>query len=161
MTDHQMEKFQETFLQVMGPLSWLWKGLEDVSNESSATVEVPVDTFATLIEQTTLLLGKASLSISYTRRLNILKTLLKDPRKAKTLLKETTAFLQGDEIYLFGKKNFVQKQSKLNAQRKSLWKFLRVVMRKTLLFKNVVYLTKIDHKMEGGIITRQNQVIEN
>ena len=134
--------------------------MEDVSNESSATVEVPVDTFATLIEQTTLLLGQASLSISYTRRLNIVKTLLKDPRKAKTLLKETTAFLQGDEIYLFGKKNFVQKQSKLNAQRKSLWKFLRVVMRKTLLFKNVVYLTKIDHKMEGGIITRQNQVIE-
>ena len=78
--------------------------MEDVSNESSATVEVPVDTFATLIEQTTLLLGQASLSISYTRRLNILKTLLKDPRKAKTLLKEKTALLQEDEGHLFGKK---------------------------------------------------------
>ena len=29
-TDHQMEKFQEKPLQVMGPLSRLWKGLEDV-----------------------------------------------------------------------------------------------------------------------------------
>ena len=39
----------------MGPLSRLWKGLEDVRNESSEAVEVTVDTYATLIEQTTLL----------------------------------------------------------------------------------------------------------
>ena len=79
-TDHQMEKFQEKILQVMGPLSRL------------------------LIEQTTLLLGQASLSVSYARHLNILKTLLKDPPKAKKLLKEKTALLQEDESHLFGKK---------------------------------------------------------
>ena len=83
-TDHQMEKFHEKNLQVMGPLSRLWKGLEDVRNESSEAAKVPVDTFATLIEQTILLLGQASLSVSYARHLNILKTLQKDPRKAKT-----------------------------------------------------------------------------
>ena len=33
-----------------------------------------------------------------------MKTLLKDPRKAKTLLKEKTALLQEDEGHLFGKK---------------------------------------------------------
>ena len=49
-TDHQMGKFQEKFLQFMGPLPGLWKGLEDIRNESSKAVEVPVDTFATLIE---------------------------------------------------------------------------------------------------------------
>ena len=49
-TDHQMKKFQEKFLQFMGPLSRLWKGLEDVRNESSEAVELPADTFATLIE---------------------------------------------------------------------------------------------------------------
>ena len=37
-TDHQMEKFQEKILQVMGPLSRLWKGLVDVRNESSEAV---------------------------------------------------------------------------------------------------------------------------
>ena len=88
----------------MGPLSRLWQGLEDVQNESSEAVEVPVDTFATVIELTTLLLGQASLSISYTRRLNIFKTLLKDPCKAKTLLKEKIALLQESESHLFGKK---------------------------------------------------------
>ena len=87
----------------MGPLSQLCKGLEDVRNESSEAVEVRVDTFATLIEQTTLLLGQASLSVSYVRRLNILKTLLKDPCKSKRLLKEKTTLLQEDEGHLFGK----------------------------------------------------------
>ena len=87
----------------MGPLSWLWKGLEDVRNESSGAVEIPVDVFATLIEQTALLLGQPSLSISYKRRLNILKTLLKDPRKTKTLLKEKAALMQESESHLFGK----------------------------------------------------------
>ena len=97
-----MEKLQEKILQVMGLLSRLWKGLEDVRNKTSEAVERPIDIFATLIEQTTLLLVQASLSVSYARRLSILKTLLKDPSKAKTLLKEKTALLQEDEGHLFG-----------------------------------------------------------
>ena len=56
------------------------------------------------IDQTaTLLLGQASLSILYARRLNILKTLLKNPRNANTLLKEKTALLQEEEGHLFDK----------------------------------------------------------
>ena len=65
-TDQHMEKFQEKFLQVMDPLSRLCKGLEGVRNESSEAVEVPVDTLATLIEQTTLLLGQASINLLHT-----------------------------------------------------------------------------------------------
>ena len=82
-TDHQMKKFQEKILQVMGPSSRLWKGLEDVRNESSKAVEVPVGIFATLVELTAFVLGQASLSIMYTHRLNIWKTLMKDQYKAK------------------------------------------------------------------------------
>ena len=58
-------------------------------------MEVPVDTFATLIEQATLFLGRASLSISYTRRLNILKTLLKDPRKTKDITGGKSSLIPG------------------------------------------------------------------
>ena len=43
-------------------------------------------------------------SILYTYCLNILKTLLKDPRKVKTLLREKAAILQESESHLFGKK---------------------------------------------------------
>ena len=74
--------------------------MEDFRNESSGAT----NTFVTLIEQTTLLLGQASPSISYTRLVYILKTLLKDLRKAKTLLKEKTAILQESESHVFGKK---------------------------------------------------------
>ena len=102
--DQQMGKFQEKSFQVMGPLSRLWKGLEDVRNESSEAVQVPVNTFATLIEQVTLLLGASITINSYTHRLNTLKTVLKDSRKAKTLLKEKGAILEESESHLFGKK---------------------------------------------------------
>ena len=61
------------------------KGLEDVRNELSEAVEVPADTLATLIEQTNLFWGQASLSILHTSCLNNLKTPLKDLSKVKIL----------------------------------------------------------------------------
>ena len=159
-TDHQMEKFQEKILQVRGPLSRLWKELENVRNESSEAVEVPVDTFTSLIEQTTLLLGQASLSISYARHLNILKTLVKGPRKAKILLTEKTVLLQEDEGYLFGKKF----RSHITEIERSKKKSLEVVKgnneKNTPSFEKALYLTKIDHKAESATITRQSEVTE-
>ena len=105
-TDQQMEKFQEKLLQVRGLLSRLQRKLEDVGNESSEAVEVPPDTFATLTEQTTLLLGQASLSILYTHCLNILKTLWKDPCKAKALLKEKQPHCQKMNVTYLAKNPF-------------------------------------------------------
>ena len=52
------------------------------------TVSVPVDEYLGLLEQSILLLGQASLSISYARRLNVLNMVLKDPKQAKDILKE-------------------------------------------------------------------------
>ena len=88
-SDYQMERFQGQILEVMGPLSLLWKRLEDIRKApSDETVEVPVDKFLTLVEHVILLLSQPSLSVSYTRRLNILKMITKDLRKAKAMLKE-------------------------------------------------------------------------
>ena len=78
-----MEKFQQKILDVLGPLSRLWKGLEDIKNAPDDTVPVPAEDHIKLIEQTVLLLGQASNSILYSRRLQILKTLIKNPKKAK------------------------------------------------------------------------------
>ena len=45
ISDHQMERFQGKILEVMGPLSRLWKGLEDIRKApSDEAVEVPVET---------------------------------------------------------------------------------------------------------------------
>ena len=121
-------------------LSQLWKGLEDVRNESCEVVEIPVDTFATMIEQTTPLFGQASLSISYARCLNILKTLLKDHRNAETLLKEKAVLLQEDEGHLFGKKICSHKIEIELSKEKSL-EVLRIVMRQILPFQKAPCLT--------------------
>ena len=71
---------------------------------SDEAVEVPVDKFVSLVEQVILLLGQASLSASYTRRLNISKMITKNPRKAKAMLKENENILKESETHLFGKK---------------------------------------------------------
>ena len=67
-------------------------------------MEVLVDTFATLIEQATLMSSQKSLSMLHARRSNILNTAENDPRKEKTLLKEKVVILQLSKSHLFGKK---------------------------------------------------------
>ena len=134
----------------MCPLLRLWKGLENLQNEPSEAMEVPADTFATMIEQTTLL------SISYTHRLKILKKLLKEPHKEKTLLKEKTATFQESESHLFGKK-FRSHIIEIERSKKQSLEFLRVIMTKTLPFEKALHLTKIDCKMEGNTVTRPKQ----
>ena len=103
-SDCQMERFQGKILDVMGPLSRLWKGLEDLRKASSdEAVEISVDKFVTIVEQVILLLGQVSLSLSYTRPLNILKMITNDLRKAEAVLKKKN-ILKESETHLFGKK---------------------------------------------------------
>ena len=82
----------------MSTISRLWKGLEDIRKwPSDEVVEVPVEKFVTLAEQVILLLRQASLSVSYTSLLNILKIITKDPRKAKAMLKQNDNMLRESE----------------------------------------------------------------
>ena len=67
----------------MGPLSRLRLGLENIKSTPDDTVPVPAKYYIKLIEQTVLLLDQASNSILYGRRLQILKTIMKDPKKLK------------------------------------------------------------------------------
>ena len=104
-SDAMMEKIQTRIRQIMGPLSRLWNGLEDVRSSKSDCVNVPIDEFVNLVEQTTFLVGQVSTSVTYNRRLGVLKSVFKDSRKAKTLLKEKSELLSSqDDDNLFGKK---------------------------------------------------------
>ena len=80
-----MEKFQQKILDIIGPLSRLWKGLEDIKNAPDDTVPVPLEDHIKLIEQTVLLLDQASNSILYSRRVQLLKIFLKTLKKLKIL----------------------------------------------------------------------------
>ena len=98
---HQMERFQRKILKVMDSLPRLWKELEGIREvPSDMTVEVPVDKFVTLVEQVILLLCQTYPSVSYTCRLNILKMITKDPRKAKIMLKKNENILKETHIFL-------------------------------------------------------------
>ena len=60
-----------------------------------------MDKFVTLVEQVVLLLGQASLLVSYTRQLGNDN---EDPRKAKTMFKKFENVLRESETHHFGKK---------------------------------------------------------
>ena len=118
--DTTMEKFQHKILDVLGPFSRLWKELRDIKNAPDVTVPVPVEDHIKLTEQTVLLLGQALNSIFYSWRLQILKNLIKDPKKAKK--------------YLEGKGRFIPKR-----RSKSFWQKVQIVCcwNRTLQEKNI------------------------
>ena len=105
LADATLEKVQKRIRQAMGPIARLWDGIETArKTKPDQEIFVPLDDFSSLVEQTILLLGQSSVSISYTRRMNILKQICKDPRKAKSLLKEKEKLLNQEDADLFGKK---------------------------------------------------------
>ena len=53
-----MEKIQQKFLNVLGPLSRLKKELDDIKNSPDDTVSVPVEDHIKLNEKAVLLLAK-------------------------------------------------------------------------------------------------------
>ena len=53
-----MEKIQQKFLDVLGPLSRLKKELDDIKNSPDDTVSIPVEDHIKLTEKTVLLLAK-------------------------------------------------------------------------------------------------------
>ena len=145
-SDHEFETFQGKLLEVMGPLSRLWKGLEYI-RKAPSDLEVPVEKFVALVEQVILLLGQTSLSVSYTRRLNILKLITKDIRKAKAILKENENILKENETHLFGKKFRSQMIETEKSREKSLEVFKDFGEKKSPFRKD---LSHSQNKPHGG-----------
>ena len=93
---------------------------EDTKNVPDNTVPVPVEDYINLIEQTVLLLDQALNSILYSRRLQILKGLIKDPKKAKNILKEKADLLQKMiKVFLAKRSGRMLKNTPRNKQ----WRF--------------------------------------
>ena len=87
-----MVKFQQKILDVLGPLSRPSKGLEKIKKAPDDTISVSIENHIKLIEQTVLLPAQASNAILHSRRLQILKTLIKDPKKAKKYFEGKSRF---------------------------------------------------------------------
>ena len=162
-------KFLQKILDVLGPFSRLWKGLEDIKNAPDDTVSVPVEDHIKLIEQTILLLGQASNSILYSQCLQILKTLIKDPKKAKNILKEKADLLQKGNQNLFGKKFKSHVVEIERSKKRTLEVFsggnhspppAAKRLFRTGPFRQALHRTATNRMVEGNFTTVKNRTIE-
>ena len=101
--DSNLRNFRKKFVMLWVDFQHCGKE-RDRKNSPDETIAVPIAHFNTLVEQTFLLLGQASNSITHKQHQNILCYLIKDSRKAKSLLQEKAALLQKHNENLFGRK---------------------------------------------------------
>ena len=102
--DNVLEKIQGQNRSVMGPLSKIWTAVESARLSQEDSVEVDLKEIQEFVEQTVLLVGQASNSISYYRRFYLLLALTISPQQSKQMLKEDSELLQKNDKKLFGKK---------------------------------------------------------
>ena len=75
----------------MGSLVKLWTSIDEVKS-SGKLVEISLEELATAaVEQTIVLMGRASQRIIYQQKHNALTSLLHDPRKSVLIIKEQSA----------------------------------------------------------------------
>ena len=78
-----MERFQQKICYEA--VSRLWKGLGNIKHAPNNTVPMSVEDRIKLPQQAVFLLGQALISILYIRCLEILKPLLKNPKRDKNI----------------------------------------------------------------------------
>ena len=100
--DKLLRKFQEKTLNIMGPMSRLWHTLENASNSEEQKVELSIDDFRVIIEQSITLTGQLFNSLTYQRRLNVLQSITTKDSKAKQLLRDKASLLESNGKHLFG-----------------------------------------------------------
>ena len=83
--DKLLRKFQEKTLNIMGPMSRLWHTLENASNSEEQKVELSIDDFRVIIEQSITLTGQLFNSLTFQRRLDVLQSITTNDSKAKTI----------------------------------------------------------------------------
>ena len=88
----------------MGPLSKIWTAVKWARLSQEDSVEFDLKEIQEFVEQTNLLLGQASNSISYCRRFYMLSALTNSPQQSKQMLREDSELLQKYDKKLFGKK---------------------------------------------------------
>ena len=102
--DNVLEKIQGRNRSVMGPLSKIWTAVESARLSQEDSVEVDLKEIKEFVEQTVLLLGQASNSISYYRRFYMLLALTNSPQQSKQMLREDSELLQKNDKNIFRKK---------------------------------------------------------
>ena len=102
--NHVVEKTQGRNRSVMGPLSKIWTAVESARLSQENSVEVDLKESQEFVEESVLLLGQASSSISYYGRFYMLLALTNSPQQSKQMLREKSDLLQKNDKNLSGEK---------------------------------------------------------
>lgn len=95
----------------MGPLSWIWMGVNSMKDGTSSIVDF--DDLTQAVERAIILVVQAAYNIKYHGRMKILNALFKDTRKATHTIKENEELLKMDGNALFRRK-FESEVSKIS-----------------------------------------------
>ena len=94
---------RQKVLNVLGPLSRIWRKIEDSTQWKTDRVEIDLCKFKGLTEQSIMMLGEVFNDITHNRHLSVFKALMKE-HKSKEMLKEKASIFSGSHKELFGQK---------------------------------------------------------
>ena len=86
--DATFEKIQCKNINVMGPLSKFWLLVQNALLSQKEGVPIKINKVKEYVEQSILLLGQSTNSMTFHRRYNILSTLNCAPQQRKEMLRE-------------------------------------------------------------------------
>ena len=78
--DTKLEKIQKKNIDIMGPLSKIWRALESATTAPNDEVDLTIEDLLNLVQQTVLLAGQTNNTISYQRQLSALAGKVNDKR---------------------------------------------------------------------------------
>ena len=101
--DGSIKFIQKRIGQVMGPLTKIWKTVDEGVTGKSEDPNMSIDELLKLLEKTVLLLGQANVACLYERRLNVLSKVFGDAKKArKSISTNEKSFADGTQGKLLG-----------------------------------------------------------
>ena len=102
--DKVLENIQVKIRKIMGPLTQLWDIVENAINSNEQSVNPSLDDMQKFIEQTVLMVGQSSNTVTYHRRYNLLNNLMRSSNQIKEALRMKKDLLQKHDGNLLGKK---------------------------------------------------------
>ncbi|KAK3106550.1 hypothetical protein FSP39_022449 [Pinctada imbricata] len=105
--DGSIKFIQKRIGQVMGPLTKIWKTVEDGVARKTEESPMGLDELLKLLEKTVTLVGQANVACLYERRLNVLSKVFGDVKKArKSISANEKSFADGTQGKLLGEEYY-------------------------------------------------------
>ena len=114
-----LEKLQRKTVDVMGPLSKLWNILEGVKRAEEDAVQISINDLTYYFDQTLLLLGQSSNTITCHRTLNMLGECYEFPTSSKNNVKRKRVTSAKHDEYLFGKKYWIHNADTIKSKKQT------------------------------------------